>query len=222
MKRFKMIIAMVLSLSVFSNNAYAGCWMQCVGVSVNGNCIGAKTKVCNWEGWEDDIKDAGKALNDFTVNIEREWKDLYRRNLPENIRDVINTTTILFAGAYLLGVTPEGIGTVLAVIAGRAVIRSESGKKIHDDSRPWIADLEEKGNALVTSYETAIAITHKDAQHIFRREIDIRGIYSPIYLNCLKTSTSQAQAILDCFVPLEETLFNLKKEVTVQVLSSEI
>ena len=221
MKRFKLILAMVLSMS-FANSASAGCWMQCVGVKVNGHCYGGKTKMCNWAGWENDMNSVGKSLNDFTVKLDVEWKKLYRNNLPNNVRDVINTTAVLFSGAYLLGVTPQTVGGALVLIGGRAVIRGQQGKSIHSPESPWITELEQKGNALITSYESAIAVTHKDAESIFRSEIDSRGIYTPTFLNCLTSSTSRSQALLDCYMPLDETLFNLKKEVTFQVLTSEI
>jgi hypothetical protein len=195
--------------------------MQCFGAKINGHCIGGKTKVCNWSGWKEDIERTGKDLEKFAQNIDREWKRIYRNNLPENIRQTINSATILFAGAYALGVSPEVMGYALTAVVGRTVVRSVMGKEIHSDDKPWIEDLEKKGNALIASTEASIAVSYGDAQRVFKEEIDNQRIWTD-YLQCLSSSASETEAIRECYIDLDDKLHNLKREVVLKVLQSEL
>lgn len=218
----KRVIGLILSCMIFSSSqAYAGCWTQCLGLSIGGTCYGPKQKVCNWSGWQKDIDHVGKELSRFTKDVDREWKGLYRRNLPKNVRQVINSSTILFAGAYALGVVPEAIGGTLLYIVGRTVSRADKGKAVHDDDKPWVKKLEEQGNAMIMAVETEIALSHGEAQSVFLEKIDNERVYDK-YLSCLVDSTSKTQALKDCYLELGNTLHTIKNEAIVEVLDSEI
>jgi len=219
-EEMKLILALVLT-SFLGSTAKAGCWNECVGLSIGGKCYGGKTKVCNWSGWQSDMKHVQDDVVTFTKDIDREWKSLYRRNLPENVRHVINSTAILFAGAYTLGVIPEAIGGTLLYIVARTKYRADKGKTIHDVENPWIKELEEKGNGLITATESQIALSHQNALDIFKTKIDDARVYED-YLICLVGSSSRSDALRNCYIDLDNKLHKIKNEAVLEVLDSEL
>ena len=214
------ILSILLAFLIVSESAFAGCWMECLGVKVNGQCIGAKTKMCNWSGYEEDVARVGSDIQGFENHLSDEWRNLYAKALPENVRKAINSTSIFLASAYFLGVDPTLIGGVLGVVVTRSVLRGEQAKTIHTPEKPWIKQLDEQGNSEMTQTEAQIALSHQDAKVIFQTALDERGVWLT-YVSCLAGSTTQQEAFRSCYMPFSKSLFEVKNAVLEQVLNSE-